>query len=137
MSAKKLVEPFGGLEDPRCTEKIEHLLIDILVIAVCAVIAGAESWVDMELYGEQKAEWLATLLVLPNGIPAHDTCRRVFMLIDPKDFESRFTPWTGQTQQRCHWRQSDVTDQPPLDTCKLKKPDNSSQNISRWKLFRN
>lgn len=94
MSAKKLVEHFGGLEDPRCTGKIEHLLIDILVIAVCAVIAGAESGVDMELYGEQKADWLATFLALPNGIPAHDTFRRVFMLIDPKDFESRFPAWT-------------------------------------------
>ncbi|MGI4826882.1 MAG: ISAs1 family transposase [Janthinobacterium lividum] len=94
MSAKKLVEHFAGLEDPRCIGKIEHLLIDILVIAVCAVIAGAESWVDMEIYGEDKAEWLATFLALPNGIPAHDTFRRVFMLIDPKDFESRFTAWT-------------------------------------------
>ena len=94
MSAKKLVEHFAGLEDPRCVGKIEHLLIDILVIAVCAVVAGAESWVDMELYGEDKAEWLATFLALPNGIPAHDTFRRVFMLIDPKDFESRFTGWT-------------------------------------------
>ena len=94
MSAKKLVEHFAGLDDPRCNGKIEHLLIDILVIAVCAVIAGAESWVDMELYGEDKAEWLATFLALPNGIPAHDTFRRVFMLIDPSDFESRFTAWT-------------------------------------------
>jgi predicted transposase YbfD/YdcC len=48
----------------------------------------------MKIYGEDKAEWLATFLVLPNGIPAHDTFRRVFMLIDPKDFESRFTAWT-------------------------------------------
>lgn len=94
MSAKKLVEHFAGLQDPRCVGKIEHLLIDILVIAVCAVIAGAESWVDMAIYGEDKAEWLATFLALPNGIPAHDTFRRVFMLIDPKDFESRFTAWT-------------------------------------------
>jgi predicted transposase YbfD/YdcC len=94
MSAKKLVEHFAGLEDPRCTGKVEHLLIDILVIAVCAVIAGAESWVDMQLYGDNKKDWLATFLALPNGIPAHDTFRRVFMLIDPKDFESRFTAWT-------------------------------------------
>ncbi len=94
MSAKKLVEHCAGLDDPRCNGKIEYLLIDILVIAACAVIADAESWVDMELYGEQKAEWLATFLALPNGIPAHDTFRRVFMLIDPKDFESRFTAWT-------------------------------------------
>ncbi len=94
MSAKKLAEHFSKLEDPRCSGKVEHLVIDILVIAVCAVIAGAESWVDMALYGQNKADWLSTFLRLPNGIPAHDTFRRVFMLIDPEDFESRFTAWT-------------------------------------------
>jgi hypothetical protein len=94
MSAKKLAEHFSELEDPRCSGKVEHLLIDILVIAVCAVIAGAESWVDMALYGQNKADWLSTFLRLPNGIPAHDTFRRVFMLINPEDFESRFTAWT-------------------------------------------
>jgi len=94
MSAKKLAEHFSELKDPRCSGKVEHLPIDILVIAVCAVIAGAESWVDMALYGQNKADWLSTFLRLPNGIPAHDTFRRVFMLIDPEDFESRFTAWT-------------------------------------------
>jgi hypothetical protein len=84
MSAKKLAEHLSELEDPRCSGKVEHLLIDILVIAVCAVIAGAESWVDMALYGQNKADWLSTFLRLPNGIPAHDTFRRVFMLIDPE-----------------------------------------------------
>jgi len=84
MSAKKLAEHFSELKDPRCSGKVEHLPIDILVIAVCAVIAGAESWVDMALYGQNKADWLSTFLRLPNGIPAHDTFRRVFMLIDPE-----------------------------------------------------
>jgi predicted transposase YbfD/YdcC len=94
MSTKQLVEHFAGLDDPRCGGKVEHLLIDILVIAVCAVIAGAESWVEMALYGEEKADWLGSFLALPNGIPAHDTFRRVFLLIDPEGFESRFTAWT-------------------------------------------
>jgi DDE_Tnp_1-associated len=80
MSAKKLAEHFSELEDPRCSGKVEHLFIDILVIAVCAVIAGAESWVDMALYGQNKADRLSTFLRLPNGIPAHDTFRRVFMI---------------------------------------------------------
>jgi predicted transposase YbfD/YdcC len=93
MSVEKLAWHFSGLEDPRCAGKVEHLLIDILVIAVCAVIAGAESWVDMALYGQNKADWLAGFLTLPNGIPAHDTFRRVFMLIDPESFERGFTAW--------------------------------------------
>ncbi len=90
---EKLAEHFSMLEDVRCTRKVAHQLIDILVIAVCAVIAGAESWVDMALYGRSKAEWLKGFLDLPYGIPSHDTFRRVFMLIDPQAFEAAFTAW--------------------------------------------
>src|SRR5690349_22919442 len=74
---------FDGLADPRVTRQCDHRLIDILVIAVSAVIACAESWEDIELYGRSKQAWLKTFLALPNGIPSHDTFRRVFMLIDP------------------------------------------------------
>jgi predicted transposase YbfD/YdcC len=84
---------FAGLEDPREARQCDHRLIDILVIAVCAVIAGAESWEDMELYGRSKQAWLKTFLALPNGIPSHDTFRRVFMLIDPDVFEACFMRW--------------------------------------------
>jgi hypothetical protein len=57
MSVEKLVEHFSALEDPRCAGKVEHRLIDILVIAVCAVIACAESWDDIALYGRNKLGW--------------------------------------------------------------------------------
>jgi predicted transposase YbfD/YdcC len=70
-------------------------LLDILVIAVCAVVACAESWCDIALYGRSKLAWLRTFLELPNGIPSHDTFRRVFMLIDPDAFEAGFTAWVG------------------------------------------
>lgn len=93
MSVRTLVEEFSALEDPRCGGKVEHRLIDILVIAVCAVIAGAESWEDIALYGRSKIGWLGTFLALPNGIPAHDTFRRVFMLIDTGRFERCFEAW--------------------------------------------
>src|SRR3954466_5443694 len=82
-----------GLEDPRETSRCDHQLIDILVIAVCAVIACAKSWEDIALYGRSKQAWLATFLALPNGIPSHDTFRRVFMLIDPDAFERCFSRW--------------------------------------------
>src|SRR3954452_2699252 len=82
-----------GLEDPRETSRCDHQLIDILVIAVCAVIACAESWEDSALYGRSKQAWLKTFLALPNGIPSHDTFRRVFMLIDPDAFEECFSRW--------------------------------------------
>src|SRR4051812_25475594 len=84
---------FAGLADPRETRRCDHRLIDILVIAVCAVIACAESWEDIELYGRSKQAWLKTFLVLPNGIPSHDTFRRVFMLLDPDAFEACFARW--------------------------------------------
>ena len=93
MSVEKLVEHFSALEDPRCAGKVDHRLIDILVIAVCAVIACAESWDDIALYGRNKLGWLQSFLTLANGIPSHDTFRRVFMLIDPDAFEACFTAW--------------------------------------------
>src|SRR3954466_11852903 len=84
---------FAGLADPRATRRCDHRLIDILVIAACAVIACAESWEDIELYGCSKQAWLKGFLALPNGIPSHDTFRRVFMLIDPDAFEACFARW--------------------------------------------
>jgi predicted transposase YbfD/YdcC len=84
---------FTGLEDPRETRRCDHQLVDILVIAACAVIACAESWEDIELYGRSMQAWLKTFLALPNGIPSHDTFRRVFMLIDPDAFEACFSRW--------------------------------------------
>ena len=95
MSIESLVQHLGAVEDPRCRGKIEHRLIDILVIAVCAMIACAESWDDIALYGHSKLDWLRTFLELPNGIPSHDTFRRVFMLIDPTAFEAGFAAWAG------------------------------------------
>ena len=93
MPVENLVQHFGAVADPRCGGKIEHRLTDILVIAVCAVIACAESWDDIALYGRSKLDWLRTFLELPNGIPSHDTFRRVFMLIDPDAFEGCFARW--------------------------------------------
>src|SRR3954462_3213551 len=81
---------FTGLEDPRETRRCDHQLIDIPVIAVCVVIACAESWKDIALYGRSKQAWLKSFLALPNGIPAHDTFRRVFRLLDPDAFEAYF-----------------------------------------------
>src|SRR5829696_7696279 len=95
MSIESLVRHLSAVGDPRCQGKIEHRLIDILVIAVCAVIACAESWDDVALYGRSKLAWLRTFLELPNGIPSHDTFRRVFMLIDPDAFERGFAAWVG------------------------------------------
>lgn len=88
-----LISQFTQIEDPRDPCKVEHRLLDILVIAVCAVIAQAESFEDIALYGRCKQAWLGQFLDLPNGIPSHDTFRRVLMLIDPGRFEHCFQAW--------------------------------------------
>ena len=64
---------FGTLKDPRALHSIEHLLIDIIVITLCATICGANNWEAVAAYGIAKEEWLKTFLALPNGIPSHDT----------------------------------------------------------------
>src|SRR4051794_19268605 len=88
-----LIAAFETIEDPRCEWKVEHRLLDILVIAVCAVLGEAESFEDIALYGRCKRPWLEGFLALPNGIPSHDTFRRVLMLVDPDAFERSFLGW--------------------------------------------
>ena len=88
-----LIAELALIEDPRCEWKVEHRLLDILVIAVGAVIAEAESFEDIALYGRCKQDWLRRFLELPGGIPSHDTFRRVLMLIDPDRFERCFLAW--------------------------------------------
>jgi len=84
----------SAIEDPRIDRTKEHLLIDILMISVCAMLCGAESFVEFEQFGNAKRDFLGGFLQLPNGIPSHDTFRRVFLLLDPKQFRERFIQWT-------------------------------------------
>ena len=72
---------FGDLPDPRVVGRCEYKLTEIIIIAVCAVLSGAEGWEDIEEFGQNKAEWLRQFLELANGIPSHDTFRRVFSLL--------------------------------------------------------
>src|SRR5947209_7059722 len=91
-----LIAAFETVEDPRCEWKVEHRLLDILVIAVCAVLGEAESFEDIALYGRCKRQWLEGFLELPNGIPSHDTFRRLLMLVDPDAFERCFMGWVRE-----------------------------------------
>jgi predicted transposase YbfD/YdcC len=90
-----LVQRLRGIEDPRVTGRCDHALVDILVIVLCAVMAGAEGWDDMEGWGEANEERLRHYLELRNGIPGHDTIRRVFEAIDPKRLEAVLLEWIG------------------------------------------
>jgi len=87
------------MSDPRIDRTKRHNLIDILTIAICAVICGADSWVAIELYGCTKYEWLKTFLELPNGIPSHDTFARVFAQLNPQQFQSCFLNWIKSIQK--------------------------------------
>ena len=87
---------FDDVPDPRVERTKQHLLKDILVIALLAVIAGADGWEDMENYGISKLTWLQKFLKLPNGIPSDDTFRRVFEKLDPKMLEQKLAQWINQ-----------------------------------------
>lgn len=86
-------EHFSALEDPRIDRTKRHKLIDIITITLCAVISGAETWEDIELFGNCKYDWFKSFLELANGIPSHDTFNRVFARLDPQQLENCFANW--------------------------------------------
>ena len=116
-----LTDRFASLQDPRTGRAKRHEFMDVIVIAICAVICGSDSWVDVEIFGKSKKAWLSRLLKLANGIPSHDTFGRIFAMLDPVQFESCFTEWIeavnevmegqvvavdGKTIRRSHDRQA-------------------------------
>lgn len=90
---------FGDIPEPRLVRTRLHGLMDILIIAICGVICEADSWEDIEGFGHAKEDWLRTILELSNGIPSHDTFRRVFGLIDAEAFQRSFVGWVKAVTQ--------------------------------------
>jgi len=89
----KLHEYFRQLPDPRLNRNKKHLLIDIIILSILAVICGAESWDSIEMFGKTKEVFLRKILRLPNGIPSHDTINRVLSMLRPQKFEQLFAQW--------------------------------------------
>jgi hypothetical protein len=86
---------FERLQDPRDARARRHELLDIVVIALCGVICGADGWVDIAEYDLAKQEWLQQSLHLPNGIPSHDTFGRVFARLDPEQLQGCLLAWAA------------------------------------------
>ena len=88
-----IAEHFNDIEDIRIERGKKHKLIDIITISICAVVCGADGWIDIEMYGIARKKWLEKFLELPNGIPSHDTFARVFSQINPDEFNKSFLSW--------------------------------------------
>jgi predicted transposase YbfD/YdcC len=88
-----IAEHFNDIEDIRIERGKKHKLIDIITISICAVVCGADGWIDIEMYGIARKKWLNKFLELPNGIPSHDTFARVFSQINPDEFNKSFLNW--------------------------------------------
>ena len=91
----RLADVFVAIEDPRQAAKVEHDLVELLVVAVSAVLVGADTFVEIELWAREKLDWLRGYLRLEHGIPSHDTFGRMFGLIDPEQFEGAFRSWVS------------------------------------------
>ena len=87
------IECFKELKDPRVNRTKKHLLLDIIAIAICAVICGAEGWEEIEDFGKARQEWFSSFLELPNGIPSHNTFSRVFGALKPLVFQEYCMKW--------------------------------------------
>ena len=93
-NSRSLIEHFDKIKDPRIERKKLHKLIDIIIIAICAVVSGANGFDAIEIFGKAHKEWFKKYLELPNGIPSHDTFERVLCRLDPIEFRRCFANWT-------------------------------------------
>jgi predicted transposase YbfD/YdcC len=90
---------FRKLQDPRVVGRSRHLLVDLIVLAICGVIANCDDWPDIALFARQRVAWFKRFLKLPHGVPSHDTFERVFAALDPRAFECCCLAWLRDVAQ--------------------------------------
>jgi predicted transposase YbfD/YdcC len=127
------MDHFSDLPDPRThILKNRHIFLEIIVIAICAVICGADDWVAVAGFGRAKFEWFSSFLELPHGIPSHDTFDRIFSMIDPIEFQKRFVAWM---QSVARISEGEIV---PIDGKTLRRSHDSASNktaihmVSAW-----
>jgi predicted transposase YbfD/YdcC len=128
-----LITVFREIDDPRVDRTKLHKLEEILVISVCALLCGAESFEDMEVFGEEKEPWFRTFLELANGVPSHDTFGRVFAALDPQKFLEAFMRWTQSLRTALAGEAGEVV---ALDGKALRRAINAGESpkviVSAW-----
>ncbi len=129
-----LLSHFISIQDPRLLAR--HKFSDILVLAICALLCGAENWTDIEDFGQAREEWFSTFLELPNGIPSHDTFNRVFSLLNPRRFEECFLRWMQEILQELREKEGLFEKQVVIDGKALrgtsKKKSSMIQTLNAW-----
>lgn len=130
MQASGIEAAFADMQDPRREQGRLHKLIDIIVMAICAVISGGETWVDIVDFAQDKEAWLREFLELPNGIPSHDTFARVFQLLDAEELQLGYQKWIRSIKPVLADR--DIV---PIDGKTLRRSHDRAQNKSAVHLL--
>ncbi len=123
---------FRNLQDPRRTNACRHRLLDIIAIALCAVIANADDWQGVATFGRQRLDWLRTFLELPNGIPSHDTFERVFDALDPRAFQEGLLSWLHAASGVAGVRQIAIDGKVLRGSCKGAGPLGALHLVNAW-----
>jgi predicted transposase YbfD/YdcC len=132
--AHQFATQFATLKDPRLKRTQRHKLLDVIFIAICATVSGANDFVAMEKFGKSKRAWLDKYLDLPRGIPSHDTFGRVFAALDPKNFVACFLQWVEALQEKTAGRVVAIDGKTARATLDKAKGKNALHVVSAWSV---